>query len=111
VNLAHRRRVRLDRRPAVTGQQEGHRAVPAGRTPHRRLRRPLAADPHRHPGALYGRRQEHDVVEDHVLAAEGYRLARPQQVQRGQALVQPGGQFRPVGGLAEAAELVGHRRA
>jgi hypothetical protein len=46
-----------------------------------------------------------------MLAAEGHRLARPQQVQRGQALVQPGGQFLRVGGLAEAAELVGHRRA
>jgi hypothetical protein len=46
-----------------------------------------------------------------MLAAEGHRLARPQQVQRGQALVQPGGQFLRVGGLAEAAELVGHRGA
>jgi hypothetical protein len=44
-----------------------------------------------------------------VLAAEGHRLARPQQVQGGQALVQPGGELLRVGGIAEAAELVGHR--
>jgi hypothetical protein len=60
---------------------------------------------------LQRRRQEHDVVEDDVLAVKTHRLARPEQVQRGQALVQPGGQLLRVGGVAKAAELVGQRGA
>ena len=109
--LADGRGIRLGRRPAVVGQQDRRRAVPPGGTAHRPTGRPDATDPYRYPRALHWRRQEHHILDAHVVAAEGHRLPRPEQVQRLKALVQPGGQFLLVGGLAEAAKLVRDGRA
>ena len=109
--LADGRGIRLGRRPAVVGQQDRRRAVPTGGTAHRPPGRPDATDPYRYPRALNWRRQEHHILDAHVVAADGHRLPRPEQVQRLEALVQPGGQFFLVGGLAEAAELVRDGRA
>jgi len=75
VDFAHRRGVRLQGLTPVAGQHDRHRAVPAGRAPHRRSGRPLPADPHWDPRPLNGSGQELDVLDDHVLAAEGDRLA------------------------------------
>ena len=109
--FADGRGIRLGRRPAVAGQQDRRRAVPTGGTAHRPPGRPDATDPYRYPRALNWRRQEHHILDAHVVAAERHRLPRPEQVQRLEALVQPGGQFLLVGGLAEAAELVRDGRA
>jgi hypothetical protein len=111
VNLAHRRLVGLLLPAVGPGDQDRRRAVPAGRAAHRRPGGPLAADPHRYPRPLHGGRQERHVLDDHVLAVEGHRLPRPQQVQRLQPLVQARGEDLSVGGLAEAAELVCYRGA
>jgi hypothetical protein len=111
VNLADGRGVRLPRPPVLSVRHQRDGAVPARRAAHRASGRPHTADPHRHPRALHRGRQEHHVVDDHVVAVEGHRLARPQQVEGRQALVQARRDVPRIGGLAEGAELVRQRSA
>jgi hypothetical protein len=75
ADLADRGGVRLGRLAGGVGVQVRHRAVPPGGPAHRRLRRPVSADPHRDPRPLDRRRQERHVVDDHVVAAECDRLS------------------------------------
>ena len=111
MNLADGRDVRLPRPPVLAARHQRDRAVPARRAAHRASSRPLTADPHRHPRALHRGRQEHDVVDDHVVAVEAHRLARPEQGEGRQALVQARGDLPRIGALAERAELVRQRSA
>ena len=111
MNLADGRRVRLPRPPVVAVRHQRDRAVPARRAAHRTPGRPQAADPHRHPRALHRGRQERDVVDDHVLAPEGHRLAGPEQGEGFQTFIQVRGDLFRIGALAEGAELVLQRSA